>query len=354
MAGARPYQGMLSALATVVQLAGDADADTLARAATACREALTAALAGESHFVLQERCGDLHANGHRLRMDLARLPVLAGMVQLFQRQGLAELLFTDAADAADLLQFARLCAEQVDDLASALQQRGVRGIFAGRRSEDGPPLAAAPPLPDDESSLRSLFCQSLLVQTLDPNGPVAGRAAKAILEVIAERLLREPRGLEPLLQLQADPGLLAHSVQVCLMAALLARSLGAADRLAEEVAIAGLLHASADPRAAADRIAAARACRALLQHGLGDLWLRAALTIRLLPEVRGGELAEACAEASWSAVVVRVADEFEHLRAATGGTAGALAGLARQVAEGALPAAAVAALDAALAAQAVA
>ena len=127
--------------------------------------------------------------------------------------------------------------------------------------------------------------------------------AKLVVEGIVDRLLQVPGGLEPLMVLQQDEGLLRRSVEVAVLSVLFARRIGwSADSLAD-VGAAGLLF---DLGAVLDASSPAETSfRWLLMRGEDDFWLRSALVAR---RWRDADAASADQEGPLSVVsVVRMA-----------------------------------------------
>src|SRR5205823_1336828 len=127
---------------------------------------------------------------------------------VFGRLQLSELLFTTAAGPDQLLQWARLCHKPPAEVALALARVSLRGVEVGARTAPVEPPAEPIPEPvrvaplaaeQRPSLLRSVFVQHHLIATLAAEDPVPLPAAKSVLAGVADRLLEEPQGVEPLL-----------------------------------------------------------------------------------------------------------------------------------------------------------
>ncbi len=337
MDGEEPYWSVVTALHLLIRTTATARPQEAGQAAAGCLAALDQILARDCHLILQHRQGAIHANGYRLRPDVQGMPVLGTLTRLCERLQISELLLEPGVTADSLRTFAERChrAAGFDDLGGA----PMPGLSVGRAGPTAGPLAdqatdaaaaaLAPRTPASplgaaggrggDSALRQVFLQNQLMLAIDPAGPVPVGIAREVVGAVVERLLLEPAGIQTLRALQEDPNLLRHSLSVCVLSAVLARWLGAADGLIGECAAAGLLHGlgSAGVRRAGllprpgDADGEATAFHALLAAGDGDLWLRAALVARAVPDLSTRDVTEALATTSLAAVVVRTADWFD-------------------------------------------
>lgn len=159
-----------------------------------------------------------------------------------------------------------------------------------------------------DSALRSVYVQHRLITGLPTLPGVPPTTAKLVVQMVVERLLAMPGGLEPLMLLQQDGALLQTGIRVAVLAVLTARAAGWPDERLADLGAAALLH---DLGTILDELRPGPAAFAwLLEHGTDDLWLRCALVARTwrtdhgaLDEVGHGGLA--------AAAVVRLAATIE-------------------------------------------
>lgn len=178
---------------------------------------------------------------------------------------------------------------------------GVAVVLLERADDPAEPLRrlqrAAEPRGAD-SALRSVYVQHRLITGLPTLPGVAPATAKAVVQMVVERLLALPGGLEPLMLLQQDGALLQTGIRVAVLAVLTARAAGWPDERLAEIGAAALLH---DLGCILDELRPGPASFAwLLERGTDDLWLRCALVARTwrqehgaLDEVGHGGLAAA-------------------------------------------------------------
>lgn len=268
-----------------------------------------------------------------------------GLAATWRAAGVAEVQPLPGVAADDLLGWALAMVDAGSGRPVVL--RGlpfVRVVLVERPADlEGPPhTLARGQAAGAGSALRSFYVQHRLINGLPTLPGVAPATAKAVVQMVVDRLLAVPGGLEPLTLLQQDGGLLQSGIRVAVLAVLTARAAGWPDETLADVGVAGLLHDvgalldEADPGPAAFSW--------LLERGAGDLWLRCALVARrwrfdhgALDEVGNSGLAVAA--------LVRVAASIEaELRAANGGSVDLAARLDALALAGAFPAELVAAV----------
>jgi len=318
MDGDVPYRRLATALWVLARTVGlpGVSAEQTSAAAAAAEQALLSALAGENHFVLQERGGALFANGVRLRLDVEGFAAAEGLGALLRRCGIGELLLTPAARAADLLAWARCCNGSFapdQDPQARLLQSGSDGVYAAGRAVPEVEPAAAAAAANSSSQLRSVFLQNQLMAAFAPSLPVPRRIAQSVLQAVAEALLGEAEGLQQLQHLQRDPPRLAAGVHAAVLSALLARAVGCDDPLVVSIAAAALLHDIGRLVDGGQPSPAVAGCRWLLANGgESEFWLRCALVARTHGEAAGSSLARAT-EVGLAAMIVRIAARADQL-----------------------------------------
>ncbi len=246
----QPYLDLVASLWVLVRTAGTRGPDEqLGAAANHCWRRLVAVLGGGTHFVLQEHGGALFANGLRIRPSVATFAATAGITALLQDNDIRELLLLPEATPGDLMQLgrcwhdptARQCLDQL------LRQRGCVGVHVAHggvvepvqiEPPEAPTILAAP------SQLGAVFTMQRFTAALGPIGPLSGVRARAVLQNVLHRMLRSPRGLEPLGRMQRDPVAHAEAVRACVLAVRTAEELGWNDERSAAAGIAALLGAA--------------------------------------------------------------------------------------------------------------
>ncbi len=123
-----------------------------------------------------------------------------------------------------------------------------------------------------------MFLQHRLIADLPRIPGVAPSTAKFVVEQVVERLLAVPAGLEPLMLLQRDEGLLRRSTAIAVLAVVLARAAGWPVSSLPDLGGAALL---ADLGTILDEGCPGTAAFAwLIERGVDDFWLRSALVAR--------------------------------------------------------------------------
>ena len=168
------------------------------------------------------------------------------------------------------------------------------------------PRAVEPP--GGDSALRSVYVQHRLITGLPTLPGIAPATSKAVVQMVVERLLAMPRGLEPLMLLQQDGALLQTGIRVAVLAVLTARAAGWPDERLADLGAAALLH---DLGSILDELRPGPASFAwLLEHGTDDLWLGCALVARTWRSDHG-ELDEVGHGGLAAAALVRLAATIE-------------------------------------------
>lgn len=296
-------------------------ADDLTTAADRAAAALAAAMRGESHLVLQQRSGALVVNGVRLRLHVDEFAAHEGLADRLRRHGVGELLFEAGMQAGALLTLVGCYAGSVagsdEDPEAILQRHGVVGVHASRLEDPAASTASwcarkhgAEPS-DQGSRLRAVFLHHTLVAAHGTAGIVPRHRVHLVLQAVADRLLREPAGLEPLLVLQQDPAGLETAVHVCVLATLIGRAAGCPDGLLAETAVAALCHDVGRLLAPTASAPGATGCRWLLQRGRSGLWLRCGLVARSVGGCAGVPADELPGDGEFAAAVVALAVELD-------------------------------------------
>lgn len=305
------YQALVAALWVLVGTSAGADADRVRAAAATASAALGRACREESHVLLHERDGALFVNGRRLRLCVEVFTAIHGITELLRSHDASELLFDASVDAAGLIAWARCWATVApagQDPEAALRRAGAHGVHASSRAA-GPEQQAggrAMPVGDGGSSrLRSVFLQHRLLALLDPRSPVEPAQANQVVQVIVERLLAEPGGMEPLMLLQRDERLLSRSLTAAVLAVVLARAAGWHDCAAADLGAAALF---AEVGEVLDRRQPAASASAwLLERGEGQFWQLGAAVARRWRTDRTASMAEIEGIEAGIALFVRLA-----------------------------------------------
>ena len=289
-----------------------------------------------------------------MAMDTAAFGVDAiaaahGLAATWRAAGVAEVRPHERVTADELAGWARAMVAAGDDPAQRRALAALPGVEVVQldltTDGDDPPRplqrgghgAAAP-----DSALRSVYVQHRLIAGLPTLPGVPPATAKAVVQMVVERLLALPGGLEPLMLLQRDSGLLPSSIRVAVLAVLAARAAGWPDERLADVGAAALLH---DLGSILDEARPGPAAFTwLLERGADDFWLRCALVARRWRE-QHGNLVEAGNDGQGVAALVRMAAELE--RCLRAGAPGALRPrLGQLAAAGAFPAELIEALPA--------
>lgn len=220
-----PYRSLVTALWVLLKTAAAGAAEAASSAAAeSCWQRLVEALRGETHVVLQERGGALFVNGLRIRPDMATFAATAGVIALMQDQRITEVLLTAEARREDLEMLARLWggARRAADLEPELQRRGCIGVHLAQGDGfDVPPFempeggvrrAGAP------SQLGTVFTMQRFARALSRRGPLAGVAARAVLQNVLAHMLRQPSGLDPLARIESGEVPFATAVRGSVLA----------------------------------------------------------------------------------------------------------------------------------------
>jgi hypothetical protein len=159
-----------------------------------------------------------------------------------------------------------------------------------------------------DSALRSVYVQHRLITGLPTLPGVAPATAKAVVQMVVERLLSLPGGLEPLMLLQQNGALLQTGIRVAVLTVLTARAAGWPDERLAALGAAALLH---DLGSILDELRPGPSSFAwLLEHGTDDLWLGCALVARTWRQDHGA-LDEAGRGGLAAAALVRLAATIE-------------------------------------------
>lgn len=260
--------------------------DERAVAAAAAAAGLRAARSADGALTLTVDESGLLVDGEPVIAGVDTFAATHGLWSYLRRTGVVAVGFAAALTADELLRW-----------ASAVVERGAptgwpAGIEVSARGEaqrvDGPvrPVQRALPVaPPPDSRLRSVFLQHRLIAGLPRLAGVDPTTAKLVVQGVVDRLLQVERGLEPLMLLQQDEGLLQRSTAVAVLAVLFARRAGwPADRLAD-LGAAALLHDLG--MTLAPEAPDPAAFRWLLARGDDDFWLRCALVARHWRDARG-------------------------------------------------------------------
>jgi hypothetical protein len=223
--------------------------DELVGAAESCWQRFSAALLGESHFVLQERNGALYANGMRIRPDVASFAATAGIIALLQDNTISDLLLMASIQPQDLMTLARCWAgaSRESDLDLELRHQGCAGIHIAHSSveanaqidDTGSTRVAVPP-----SQLGAVFTMQRFALALGRRGPLSGVRARAVLQNVLHRMLRQESGLQPLERIHASGAAQAEAVRACVLAVRTAEELGWNDERSLDAGMAALLGAT--------------------------------------------------------------------------------------------------------------
>ena len=296
-------------------LVGAAMAADVQRARQAAREAaetLAAACSEGAGVCVEEVGGSVRLGGMALPLRADLLPAVRGLADLLRTLAVEAVVFDAGVPAAALGEWAGVFAAALRDRRSPPESAawGDRPAVRWRLRRSvaepvvtmGRQAAAAEPA---DSRLRAVFLQCRLMAGLDHAGPVPPTVAKIVVQVVVEKLLGVPGGLEPLMLLQQDESLLRRGTRVAVLAVVLARMAGWPDDRLAELGAAALLH---DIGAVLDPSRPGQAAFAwLLERGTDDFWLRSALLARCWREDHGATVAAACYADSGGAAVVRLA-----------------------------------------------
>lgn len=188
---------------------------------------------------------------------------------------------------------------------------GVDVVLLERADDGGEPtrrLLRADQPQGADSALRSVYVQHRLITGLPTLPGVAPATAKAVVQMVVERLLALPGGLEPLMLLQQDGALLQTGIRVAVLTVLTARAAGWPDERLADLGAAALLH---DLGTIVDEQRPGPASFAwLLEHGTDDLWLGCALVARTWRSDHGA-LDEVGQSGLAAAALVRLAATIE-------------------------------------------
>jgi len=264
----QPYRRLVAALWVLVRTAGTRGADAQLRAAAVeCQRCIVEALGEATHFVLQEHDGALFGNGLRIRPDVAAFAATAGITALLQDNEISELLLLPTAGVDDLMVLGRGWHDPAarGGFEALLRDRGCRGVHVAHRGAPMPvePTAAPATLAAAPSQLGAVFTMQRFAAAVGPVGPLSAGRARAVLQSVLHRLLRQPAGLEPLARMQRDPQAHAELVRACVLAVRTAEELGWNDERCLAAGIAALLGAAQASDGDAEVAELARAAQAV-------------------------------------------------------------------------------------------
>jgi len=343
MVGDASYRNCVAALWVLVGAVRDPGCAYVEASAAAAVEALALARGTESYVMLHEQDGAIHVNGRQLQLGVDVFAAAQGMAKLLRSRGIGEVLFDAAVDAGALVAWARLWSlaeASLSDPERELGRHGALGIHACTRDADVAPTlslhgqSARPDSPD--SRLRSVFLQHQLIAAIPAHGLVPPHLAKVVVQAVVDRLLAVAGGLDPLMLLQRDQGLLYRALHVAVLTVVVARAAGWSEDGLADLGAAALLHdlgAILDPGQPA-----AAGFAWLLERGTDDFWLRSAVVARTWRDDHGSSIREIAAGGCGAAAFVRLGSELERLsRNGTMSRLGVEAALGESAAGGAFP-----------------
>ena len=264
------YRRLVAALWVLVRTAGTRGADAqLREAAVECQRRIGEALGEATHFVLQEHDGALFGNGLRIRPDVAAFAATAGITALLQDNEVSELLLLPTAGVDDLMVLGRCWHDPRarGGLEALLAERGCAGVHVAHRGAHEPlpiegtatPATAA----TAPSQLGAVFTMQRFAAAVGPVGTLSAGRARAVLQSVLHRLLRQPAGLEPLARMLRDPQAHAEAVRACVLGVRTAEELGWDDERCLAAGIAALLGAAQASDGDAEVAELARAAQAV-------------------------------------------------------------------------------------------
>ncbi len=318
MVGDASFRNCVAALWALVGAVRDRGCAHIGGLAAAAVEALAKARGSESYVLLHEQDGAIHVNGRRLQLGVDVFTAAQGLANLLRSRGVGELLFDAVVDADALVAWARcwtLAETSRGDPEQELDRHGAIGIHASGREMTLAPvlsLRGQSARPDSsDSRLRSVFLQHQLIAAIPAHGLVPPHLAKVVVQAVVDRLLGLAGGLDPLMLLQRDKGLLHRGLQVAVLTVVVARAAGWPEDRLVDLGAAALLHdvgAMLDPRhpGTAGFIW-------LIERGGDDFWLRSAIVARTWREAHGGSVREVAANDCGVAAFVRLGSEIERL-----------------------------------------
>jgi len=278
------------------------DESSVRQTAAAAVAALHAARGDESHLLLHEVDGVIHANGRRLQLGVDVFAAAKGINTLLRSTRGGEVRFDASVDAETIAAWARCCAAGPAPAADADAGRHDPVASGSRRTR--------PTIPSD-THLRAVFLQHQLIASLTATGPVPPMLAKVVVQAVVDRLLALPAGLEPLTLLQADEERLRRSLYVAVLTVVFARVAGWPEERLADLGGAALLHDIGGMLDA--RRPAPAGFVWLLERGIDEFWLRSAIVARTWREDPGASVAEIAAGGAAVAALVRMAVEAEQL-----------------------------------------
>lgn len=230
---------------------------------------------GEHDFAMQ--AGIFCAGGMPVVSGADTFAATHGVIEVLRDAEVASIRFASDVEAEALRTWAQHLTAG-DRCVIAIPGVTMRYQGDAALSDAGDGAAPGEALIVGDSRLRSMFLQHRLIAGLPSIPGVDPAVGKLVVQNIADRLLSVPGGLEPLMLLQQDEGLLRRSTAVAVLATLLARRAGWSPELLADVGSAALLH---DIGSILDPARPGPAgFRWLLQRGDSDFWLRSALVAR--------------------------------------------------------------------------
>ncbi|MBX3464338.1 MAG: hypothetical protein KF830_14295 [Planctomycetes bacterium] len=285
MVSAPHLQHCVATLWSLVGACRAGEAEAAQAAARAAAAALDAAAGPLRALHLAESGGVLLANGAPLPLEVRVFAAAEGLATLLRELDLDYVCFDAGVEAGELVAWAERCAEARGSGRPAPGGEPAppgAAVHVAIRRDAGDPVRGtnrrACSAAETDSRLRSVFLQFHLLQSLGRGGPVPPGLAKVIVQAIVDRLLQVPRGLEPLVLLQAEPARLRRGTEVAILTVLFARVAGWPDDRLADLGGAALLHdlgALLDPHAPG-----AAGFAWLLGQGTDEFWLRSALIAR--------------------------------------------------------------------------